>query len=108
MRTINVKLKTGDSKEVSLDKLDVINRNKIFKTYLNLKEVMKKKTTDEEEKNISELLKNPDDIFDFMADCLKVTLKGVSLSELEGSEADDIFSANAEYILGMSSGAAKN
>ena len=53
------------------------------------------------------MLKDPNEVFDFMADCLNATLKGVSLEELEGNEADNLFSDNAEYILGMSGGASK-
>ena len=95
-------------KEASIDKMDVMTRNKIFKKYLNLKDLMKQKKVSVDEQNISDMLKDPNEVFDFMADCLNATLKGVSLEELEGNEADNLFSDNAEYILGMSGGASKN
>jgi hypothetical protein len=104
-RKCNVEKLDGTTVEVTLNVMTSRKRDVIFKKYLNLSKFM---TAGVQSDSIIDLLKNPDDVFEFMSDCLDASMKGLSLEEISGSERDSLFEKNAQYIMGIGEVEAKN
>lgn len=102
MKEDKVLLQNGESKDVKIFCLTYPDRNKILKTYLDLKKYFKMQG--DENANIIECIKD-DLILDFIEEVLKKGIPALNLGEIESSEGDRLFSEHVNYIL---SGEVKN
>lgn len=86
-------------KEITITKIKVTDRNKLFKKYLNLNKFMVDKEKNKDV-NLLEYVNDNESILDFMFEVLKTSISGITFNDLTSEQSDELFNKYGTFILG--------